>query len=330
MFTDGHSTHTKSIELINLARDNGVILLCFPPHCTHRLQPLDVGLMKPLSVYYDKEITNWLRNHPGEVVNLKHVAEIFGLAFAKAATMTTAMNSFKSTGIFPYNPDVFIDSDFIASETTNVEESHVNTLTIEPMPTIEVSQGVNELVNISDFQTVLNSVQNCTQTNNKMCTKKIVSGQTNLVSPITPVTKINTSFPQVSPTDVIPIPQQTYENKQKKKRNARAKGKTTILTDSPYKNELQQKQLNEKIKLIKKEKTVNRKLFKKPRTKKNLLEKLSDDDDDTECLYCGDTYMMSNEGWVQCVKCIKWAHCSCAGEDDNDDELNHICDICKQ
>jgi len=82
LFTDGHSTHTKSIELINLARDNGVILLCFPPHCTHRLQPLDVGLMKPLSVYYDKEITNWLRSHPGEVVNLKHVAEIFGLAFA--------------------------------------------------------------------------------------------------------------------------------------------------------------------------------------------------------------------------------------------------------
>lgn len=282
--------------------------------------------MKPLSVYYDNEITNWLRSHPGEVVNLKHVAEIFGLAFAKAATMTTAINAFKSTGIFPFNPDVFIDSDFIASETTNVEESHINTLNVEPMETIEVSQGVNELVNILDLQTVSNPVQNCTQTNNIMCTKEIESGQTNLMSPITPVTKINTSFPQVSPVDMIPIPQQTYENKQNKKRNARAKGKTAILTDSSYKNELQQKQLNEKIKLIKKEKTVNRKLFKKPKTKK----KLSDEDDDTECLYCGDTYMMSNEGWVQCVKCIKSAHCSCAGEHDNDDELNHICDICKQ
>jgi len=100
--------------------------------------------MKPLSVYYDKEITNWLRSHPGEVVNLKHVAEIFGLAFVKAATMTTAMNSFKSTGIFPFNPDVFKDSDFVASDTTNVE----------PMETIEVSQD-KDIVNILDLQTVV-------------------------------------------------------------------------------------------------------------------------------------------------------------------------------
>lgn len=60
--------------------------------------------------------------------------------------------------------------------------------------------------------------------------------------------KKNTSFPQVSPIDVIPILQQTYENKQKKKGNSRAKGKTAILIDSSYKNELQQQQLNQKRK----------------------------------------------------------------------------------
>uniref|UniRef100_A0A2S2R560 Uncharacterized protein n=1 Tax=Sipha flava TaxID=143950 RepID=A0A2S2R560_9HEMI len=100
-----------------------------------------------------------------------------------------------------------------------------------------------------------------------MPTKEIESDQSNLISSITPVTK-KTSFPQVSPMEVIPIPQQTYENKLKKKRNATAKGKTAILTDSPYKNKLQQQKLNQKIKLIKKEKTINRKLFKKPKIKK--------------------------------------------------------------
>lgn len=52
----------------------------------------------------------------------------------------------------------------------------------------------------------------------------------------------------MSPIDVIPILQQTYENKQKKKGNSRAKGKTAILIDSSYKNELQQQQLNQKRK----------------------------------------------------------------------------------
>lgn len=51
---------------------------------------------------------------------------------------------------------------------------------------------------------------------------------------------------------------------------------------------------------------------------------------DAECLYCGESYSTSTEGWVQCRVCKKWAHCSCAGEDDNDKELYHICDICKQ
>jgi len=44
LILDGHSTHTKSIELITMARDNEVIFLCFPPHCTHKLQPLDCRL----------------------------------------------------------------------------------------------------------------------------------------------------------------------------------------------------------------------------------------------------------------------------------------------
>jgi len=185
------------------------------------------------------------------------VAEIFGLALA------TAMNSFKPTGIFPFNPDIFIDSDFIASETTNIQECHdmiktINILNVQPTETIEVSQecdqDVNEPVNILDLQTVVSPIQISTPINNIMCTKQIESGQSNIISPITPVTKKNTSFPQVSPIDVIPIPQQTFENKQKKKKNVWAKGKTAILTDSPYKNELQvlQQQLNQKIKKKKK------------------------------------------------------------------------------
>ena len=38
---DGHKTHTKNLDLINFARDSGLILLCLPPHTSHKLQPLD-------------------------------------------------------------------------------------------------------------------------------------------------------------------------------------------------------------------------------------------------------------------------------------------------
>ncbi|KAI5733985.1 hypothetical protein M8J77_001063 [Diaphorina citri] len=56
LLLDGHASHPKNLELIKMARDNNVVLLLwFPPHCTHRMQPLDVSLMGPLSTYYEQE-----------------------------------------------------------------------------------------------------------------------------------------------------------------------------------------------------------------------------------------------------------------------------------
>ena len=40
LLADGHESH-KSLQVISYAKENGVILITLPPHCTHRLQPLD-------------------------------------------------------------------------------------------------------------------------------------------------------------------------------------------------------------------------------------------------------------------------------------------------
>ncbi|KAF2891689.1 hypothetical protein ILUMI_14484 [Ignelater luminosus] len=42
---DGHSTHTKNLDLIGYANDHRVIVLCFSSHCAHCLQPLHKCLL---------------------------------------------------------------------------------------------------------------------------------------------------------------------------------------------------------------------------------------------------------------------------------------------
>jgi len=32
-----------SIETLDIAKENGAVIFTFPPHCTHKLQPLNVG-----------------------------------------------------------------------------------------------------------------------------------------------------------------------------------------------------------------------------------------------------------------------------------------------
>lgn len=57
LLADGHASHTKNLALIEKARENNVILLIFPSHCTHKLQPLDVAVFKSLKLNYDKEVS---------------------------------------------------------------------------------------------------------------------------------------------------------------------------------------------------------------------------------------------------------------------------------
>ena len=121
LIVDGHSTHTKNLKLLDIARDNGVVILCLPPHCSHRLQPLDVTFFKPLSLYYSEEVRKWLRSHPGKVLTLFQISTIFGAAFLHAATMSTAINGFRKTGIWPPDLNVFSDADFLPSATTDIQ-----------------------------------------------------------------------------------------------------------------------------------------------------------------------------------------------------------------
>lgn len=129
LLLDGHSTHTQNIDLINEARAHGIIILCFPPHTTHRLQVADVAFMRPLSVYYEQAVTAWLRSNPGLVVIIRQVTEVFENAFVQAATMSTAVNGIRKCGIWPYNPNVFSETDFAPSLTTEIQLNNSQTST---------------------------------------------------------------------------------------------------------------------------------------------------------------------------------------------------------
>jgi len=65
-----------------------------PSHCTNTLQPLDVSLFKSLNNYYNVEVQTWLRNQPGPSVSERNVAEIFGIAYDKSATVKNAVREF--------------------------------------------------------------------------------------------------------------------------------------------------------------------------------------------------------------------------------------------
>ncbi|XP_067931074.1 uncharacterized protein [Watersipora subatra] len=140
LILDGHKTHTQNIPVIQKAKDNGVTILCLPPHCSHRMQPLDVSVMGPLSSYYAKEVEIWLRNNPGHVVSLDQVATLFGKAYIKATVPANALGGFRKSGIFPTDRGVFTDDMFEAAAPTDNTEAYENLQGNNPIPSPVLSE----------------------------------------------------------------------------------------------------------------------------------------------------------------------------------------------
>jgi len=119
LILDGHVTHTKNLEALQLARDSGVIMVSLPPHTTHKLQPLDVAFFGPLGRYYDDAMRKWMREHVGRPVTVWQVAELLGQSYGKAASVENAVSGFRKTGLWPLNMSVFGDCDFVAATVTD-------------------------------------------------------------------------------------------------------------------------------------------------------------------------------------------------------------------
>ena len=57
LIMDGHGSHLTT-DIIRYYLERKIHILCLPGHSTHRLQPLDVGIFRPLDKAYKKEVSD--------------------------------------------------------------------------------------------------------------------------------------------------------------------------------------------------------------------------------------------------------------------------------
>ncbi len=104
LILDGHSSHYEPAS-VELARKEGVIIFCLPPHTTQDSQPLDCTVFGPLKRHWSDVCHDFQQSNPGMVISKFNFSRLFAEAWLKALTPVNIVSGFRKCGIYPFNRD---------------------------------------------------------------------------------------------------------------------------------------------------------------------------------------------------------------------------------
>ncbi|XP_046661273.1 uncharacterized protein LOC124354680 [Homalodisca vitripennis] len=213
---DNHESHL-SIEVLNFCKENGIVMLSFPPHTSHRLQPLDRSVYGPFKRFYFASVDDWMVNNAGKTVTIYDIPGIVKMALPRAINPTNIISGFQATGIAPYNREVFTENDFLFSAVTDREMTSQDSTVKTSQAGTSNADGLHSKVNRTETTTAIPS------------TNKDVS-----VGVFT-----------VSPQEIRPYPKARERKNIKKGRKSL---KFAILTSTPVKERLEVEAKKRKLK----------------------------------------------------------------------------------
>ena len=101
LILDGHNSHT-TYRFCSFVEKHKIIVLCLPPHTTHRLQPCNVRAFGPLNSTWKAEIN--LASQKYLEIRKNNLISHYAKAREKAFMKSTIQNAFCKCGIWPFNP----------------------------------------------------------------------------------------------------------------------------------------------------------------------------------------------------------------------------------
>ncbi len=115
---DNHQSHID-YKVVKFAKDNGIVLLTFPPHCSHALQPLDVTVFGPFKAGLKHSHNDWIQSHPGSRISIKEVASLCRIPYMQKINAENIIAGFAKTGIYPFNRSVIPESRYAPASVTD-------------------------------------------------------------------------------------------------------------------------------------------------------------------------------------------------------------------
>lgn len=255
LILDNHQSHIN-LNVINYTKENHVTLLSFPPHCSHKLQPLDVSVYGPFKTYINQASDSWMRDptNAGKSMTIHEIPSLVSYAFPKAFSTINITSGFRATGIYPFDKSIFPPEAFLSATTTD-----------RPLP--------------DDQAADVSAIDLCRPTSVLPLSPDVDISMQSANRPNTGGPSKKNSRPvSCTPEMVRPFGRRSAR-KNTGDESKRKKGKSEILTDTPVKKRIEAES-NKKVKpnvTNKQTAPVKQPNKQKPKAQKKLI-----DDDDVE------------------------------------------------
>lgn len=104
LLVDGHNSH-YTVNFLRYAQSHNIDVLCYPSHCTHIFQGLDVVIFGPLKKYWQQE-RDAAEREQGQRVSKSNFLSVYARAHIRALTTENIKAAFRKTGVYPFDPSV--------------------------------------------------------------------------------------------------------------------------------------------------------------------------------------------------------------------------------
>ena len=152
LLIDGHKSH-MGLELVDLCRENNVILFCLPPHTTHALQPLDVSVFKSLKDHFSKSVRSLTFAKKNFVVSKRDFSRIIKSPFERAFSIPNIKAGFAKCGLCPFNRNAVPIMKMMPSslhDTSNIDSSSDSAT---PCSSLQVTGNSNSVSPVPSSET---------------------------------------------------------------------------------------------------------------------------------------------------------------------------------
>ena len=113
----------------------------FPPHCSHKLQPLDRTVFGPLKRFYNSACCNWMVTNP-RPMTIYDIVSIVREPYTNAFSPSYIQKGFQVAGIEPFNPEIF-DNEYLPSSVT--DHAAPDAVTTIPVKNVELEMTVGHV-----------------------------------------------------------------------------------------------------------------------------------------------------------------------------------------